>query len=423
MAERDIIMISRRELKRLQAIRKVIEKKIKQVEVAEVLELSARQIGRLVKRVKEEGNSGIGHRLRGKSSNRLIDEGFKTEVVDLYRDKYKGFGPTLFCEKLLELEKIQLSDETVRKLLLGSGDWQKRRKGRKHRQWRERRSHYGQMEQMDGSHHDGLEGRGSWLVLMAYIDDATGRVYGRFYDYEGTIPAMDSFKRYIGKYGLPQSVYLDKHTTYKSTAKLSIEDELNGREPLSQFGRALKELGVKVIHAHSPQAKGRVERLFETLQDRLVKEMRLRGIKTKEEANEFLEEYLPKLDEKFGVIAKEQEDLHFKLPRGINLERILCIKDERVLRNDFTVVKDNRLYQVLDNIKADKVTLEERIDGSLRIYSGNKLLRYKHIETLPGRQRKVLKKLKAVLSDKAGKQWIPPKNHPWRRSYKTVYAQ
>ena len=289
MAEKDILMISRRELKRLQAVKKVIERKLKQVEAAEILELSPRQIGRLVKRVEEEGNSGIVHRLRGKESHRRINEVVKTEVIGLYRKKYKGFGLTLFCEKLIELEKIKLSDETIGKILLDSGDWKKRRKGRQHRQWRERRSHYGQMQQVDGSRHDWLEGRGPWLVLMAYIDDATGRVYGRFYDYEGTIPAMDSFKRYIRKYGLPQSIYLDKHTTYKSTEKLSIEDELNGKEPLSQFGRALKELGVKVIYANSPQAKGRVERLFETLQDRLVKELRLKGVKTKEEANVFLE--------------------------------------------------------------------------------------------------------------------------------------
>ena len=142
---------------------------------------------------------------------------------------------------------------------------------------------------MDGSHHAWLEDRGPELVLMGYIDDATNRVYGRFYDYEGTMPALDSFKRYVRRYGLPMSVYLDKHTTYKSPRKLTVEEELSGVcKPLSQFERALGELGVEVIHAHSPQAKGRIERLFGTLQDRLVKEMRLRGIKTREEANAFL---------------------------------------------------------------------------------------------------------------------------------------
>lgn len=420
MAEKDILMISRRELKRLQAVKKVIERKLKQVEAAEILELSPRQIGRLVKRVEEEGNSGIVHRLRGKESHRRINEVVKTEVIGLYRKKYKGFGLTLFCEKLIELEKIKLSDETIGKILLDSGDWKKRRKGRQHRQWRERRSHYGQMQQVDGSRHDWLEGRGPWLVLMAYIDDATGRVYGRFYDYEGTIPAMDSFKRYIRKYGLPQSIYLDKHTTYKSTEKLSIEDELNGKEPLSQFGRALKELGVKVIYANSPQAKGRVERLFETLQDRLVKELRLKGVKTKEEANVFLEEYFPQFDKKFEVVAREQEDMHFKLPRGINLERILCIKNERSLRNDFTVVKDKKLYQVLENVKADKVTLEERIDGSMRIYCKDRSLKYKEILTRPLKVNAL--KVSDMPFSVRKKKYIPPANHPWRK-FKYGYAQ
>jgi hypothetical protein len=227
---------------------------------------------------------------------------------------------------------------------------------------------------------------------------------------------MDSFRRYIGKYGLPQSVYLDKHTTYKSTAKLSIEDELNGVEPMSQFGRALKELGVEVIDANSPQAKGRVERLFKTMQDRLVKEMRLTGIKTKEEANLFLEGYLPVYDKKFGVIAREQADMHFKVARGVNLDRVLCIKNERSLRNDFTVVKDNKLYQILENVKTEKVTLEERIDGNLRIYCKNKQLRYKQIEVLPRKKLGVVKTPKAVVSERAGKPWIPAKNHPWRNN-------
>ena len=166
------------------------------------------------------------------------------------------------------------------------------------------------MVQMDGSHHDWFEGRGPYCVLMSYIDDATGKVSGRFYEYEGTIPAMDSFKRYIQKNGLPMSVYLDRHTTYKSTAKASIEEVLNEEVPLSEFERALKELEVKVIHATSPQAKGRVERLFRTLQDRLVKEMRLRGIRTIQEGNGFLKQYLPVYNRRFSVAPREEDDLH-----------------------------------------------------------------------------------------------------------------
>jgi len=176
---------------------------------------------------------------------------------------------------------------------------------------------------MDGSHHDWFEGRGAGCVFMGYIDDARGEVFGRFYPYEGTIPAMDSFKRYIKKNGLPMSVYLDKHTTYKSTAKPTIQDELNNTQPLSEFERALKELGVEVIHANSPQAKGRIERLFGTLQDRVVKEMRLRGIRTIEEANCFLEEYLPLYNSRFAVCPKGKDNLHRPVGRGLELDGIL----------------------------------------------------------------------------------------------------
>ena len=171
------------------------------------------------------------------------------------------------------------------KFVFEAGFWKKRRKLSGFRQWRPRKECFGQMVQMDGSHHDWLEGRGPKLVLMGYIDDATNRTYGRFYDYEGTLPAMDSFREYVKKYGLPMSVYLDRHTTYKSSKKLTEWDEVEGIEFLSQFERALKELDVEVIHALSPQAKGRIERLFGVLQDRLVKEMRLAGITTKEQAN------------------------------------------------------------------------------------------------------------------------------------------
>src|SRR3989338_8208657 len=281
MAGEDIIMVSQRELKRLHIIQKVLNEKLSQVEASEVLLISSRQIRRLVKEVRKEGDRGIAHKSRGKASNRAIAREIKEKAIGLYREKYKGFGPTLLSEKLLELEGIKISKETLRNWLIETGDWEKVRKSRTHRQWRERKHYFGEMVQMDGSHHDWLEGRGSELVLMAYIDDATNRIYARFYDYEGTIPAMESFKHYILKYGIPMSVYLDRHSTYKSTGKPTIEDELANKMPKSQFERALEELGVRVIHAYSPQAKGRIERLFKTLQDRLVKEMRLKGINTK----------------------------------------------------------------------------------------------------------------------------------------------
>src|SRR4030066_1082678 len=242
MAREDMIIVGQRERKRLHIIQKVLERVIKQGEAGGILSLSSRQIRRIVKRVRIEGGKGVIHRSRGKASNRRIPGKVREEVIRLYRNQYGDFGPTLASEKLLERDQVQVSDETLRLWLLESGDWKKRRKTRGHRRWRERKGHRGEMVQMDGSHHDWFEGRGPYCVLMSYIDDATGKVSGRFYEYEGTIPAMDSFKRYIQKNGLPMSVYLDRHTTYKSTAKASIEEVLNEEGPLSDFERALKEL-------------------------------------------------------------------------------------------------------------------------------------------------------------------------------------
>ena len=412
MAGEDMVMVRQGELKRLHVIQKVLERVIKQVEAAEILLLSGRQIRRIVKRIRTEGDRGIVHQSRGRPSNRRTPDKVKNKVIRLYRAQYKDFGPTLASEKLLERDRIEISDETLRKWLLEAGDWKKTRKARGHRHWRERKSHTGEMLQMDGSHHDWFEGRGPRCVLMGYIDDATGKVFARFYDYEGTVPAMDSFKRYIRKSGLPMKVYLDKHTTYKSTAKPTIQDELDQVEPLSQFERALKELGVEVIHAHSPQAKGRIERLFGTFQDRVVKEMRLRGIRTQEEGNQFLEDYLPLYNRRFSVCPKEGDNFHRPLPRGLALDTILCIKTERALRNDFTVAHNKKLYQIEETIKASKVMVQERVDGSMIMTHKGGALRFKEIIERPVRE-----KTQVVLM-RTRRPRIPSADHPWRRSYK-----
>jgi hypothetical protein len=412
MAGEDMVMVRQGELKRLHVIQKVLERVIKQVEAAEILSLSGRQIRRIVKRIRREGDRGIVHQSRGRPSNRRTPDKVKSKVIRLYRAQYKDFGPTLASEKLLERDRIEISDETLRKWLLEAGDWKKRRKARGHRQWRERKSHTGEMLQMDGSHHDWFEGRGPRCVLMGYIDDATGKVFARFYDYEGTVPAMDSFKRYIKKSGIPMKVYLDKHTTYKSTAKPTIQDELDQVEPLSQFERALKELGVEVLHAHSPQAKGRIERLFGTLQDRLVKEMRLRGIRALEEANQFLEDYLPLYNRRFSVCPKEGDNFHRPLPRGLALDTILCIKTERSLRNDFTVAHNKKLYQIEETIRASKVMVQQRVDGSMIMTHKGGALRFKEIIERPTREKT------QVVRMRTRKPRIPSADHPWRRSYK-----
>ncbi len=409
MAGEDMIMAHPGEIKRLHVIQKVLERVIKQVEAAEILSLSGRQIRRIVKRIRCEGDRGIVHQSRGRPSNRRTHDKVKDKVIRLYRAQYKDFGPTLASEKLSERDGIGISDETLRRWLLEAGDWKRSRKGRKHRQWRERKHHDGEMVQIDGSHHAWFEERGPGCVLMGYIDDATGRVFARFYPYEGSLPAMDSFKRYSKKYGLPMKVYLDKHTTYKSTAKQTIQDELDQVEPLSQFERALKELGVEVLHAHSPQAKGRIERLFRTLQDRLVKEMRLRGIRTLEEANQFLEEYLPVYNKRFSVCPKGKDNFHRPLPKRLVLDTILCIKTERSLRNDFTVAHHRKLYQIEDSVKASKVTVQERVDGSMIMTHKGRSLRFKEITERPVREKP------QVVLMRIRKPYIPPADHPWRK--------
>ena len=407
MTEKDMITMSRRETKRLHIIHQALEKRITQAKAAELVGLSSRQLRRVIKRVREEGDDGISHRSRGKASNRRFPQKLKDKVLKLYRGQYSDFGPTFASEKLLDVHEIKLSDETLRLWLNQEDVSYEKRKGRKHRQWRERKHHFGEMVQMDGSHHDWFEGRGPECVLMGYIDDATGTVSGRFYNYEGTMPAMDSFNRYIKRYGIPQSVYLDKHTTYKSPAKRSIEDELEDKNPMSQFERSLAELGVTVIHANSPQAKGRVERLFRTLQDRLVKEMRLAGAKSVGQANAFLIKYLPTYNRKFKVKAVSETDIHQAAPPPRALDRIFCIRDERTLRNDFTIAYNGKLYQIKDAIKAQKVAVEERIDGSLHITHRGLELSYREIKRRP-----VKEKLKApTLIDR---RYQPP-DHPWKR--------
>jgi len=216
----DILIMSLKEIKRLQIIQKVLGKEINQQQAAEILRISDRQVRRIVKRVGKEGEKGIVHRMRGRKGNRRIDQKIRDRIIEIYRKVYEGFGPRLASEKLLEREKIRVNEETLRLWLIEGGLW-KKRKGQKEkkRSWRSRKDHYGAMIQMDGSHHDWLEGRGPKLVLMGYIDDATSRVCGKFYDYEGTQPAFDSLKGYVKKNGIPRSIYLDKHSTYKINKK------------------------------------------------------------------------------------------------------------------------------------------------------------------------------------------------------------
>ncbi len=408
MAEEDRITMSQKESNRLYVIRQAIDRTINQEQAAALLKLSSRQVRRIVRSVKQEGIGGICHRSRGKRAHNRIAERIKEKATALCRDTYKEFGPTHASEKLLEIHKIKVSDETLRGWFQQEQIPYKSRKKRPHRQWRKRKAYRGEMVQMDGSHHDWFEGRGPVCVLMGYVDDATGCVYARFYEYEGTLPAMDSFKRYIRRYGLPQSVYLDRHSTYKSMAKQTLEEELGDIRPMSHFEKSLDELGVEVIHAYSPQAKGRIERLFGTFQDRVVKEMRLAGVTNIVEGNTFLDGYLPEYNRKFAKEAAKQANYHRPIANKRALDAILSIKTERALRNDFTVAHDKMLYQIMSNIRAKKVTVEERTDGSMRILHNGLRLKYKEIRVRPLKEEPPAKKPRIMRVHKQ------PATHPWK---------
>lgn len=415
--QKDILMMTREEIRRYQIIRKVLDREINQQEASEVLRISDRQVRRVVKRVKVEGEAGVAHRSRGRTGNRSIKQSFKEKVLKLYRSSYEDFGPTLASEKLLERDRVKVNDETLRLWLIKEALWQvKARRVGKSLTWRERKAHFGEMVQLDGSHHDWLEARGPKLVLMGYIDDATGRFYGRFYGYEGTMPAMDSLKGYINKYGIPKSIYLDRHSTYKNNKKYAYTDwPFRDKEELTQFGRACKQLGIELIYANSPQAKGRVERAFKTLQDRLTKELRLAKASGCKEANIVLERYQDIFNSKFQVAARRKGNLHRPVDKRIKLDDILSFQTRRSLRNDRTVLHNKRWYQVLNRTRAKDITVYDYLNGSMGIKYGNNRLGYKAIKGPVMRIAPV--ELKA-LKPRFPKRYVPPKDSYWRIGFK-----
>jgi transposase len=418
VAREDLLMMKPREIKRLHLIHQALERKISQRQAAELAGLSTRQMRRLMKRIQQEGDRGILHRKRGQPSNRRLPERVKQKVLELYQQRYSDFGPTLASEKLLERHRLTVQAETLRLWLRQAQLPYPQRKARPHRQWRPRRNCFGTLVQMDGSHHDWLEGRGPKLVLMGSIDDATNTAAGRFYDHEGTVPALDSFRRWVERYGIPASVYLDKHTTYRSPQRPSLEEQLQGlKRSQSQFERAMSELGVEVIHAHSPAAKGRIERLFGTLQDRLVKEMRLARVASLAQANRFLERYLPRYNQRFQVEPAQPADLHRRVPARLDLNGVLCLKTQRRLNADSTVIHQGKVYLVEERVQAQAVTVEQRLDGSLHLRHQGRSLRYREV---PARPRKA-QALESATPPKQ-KRFRPAADHPWRSSYQPTAA-
>jgi len=411
MTGKDVFKLSMKELSRIPVIHSVINKQITQAEAANILGLCRQQVGRITAKVLKEGDVALIHKLRGIPSHRAVDPDYKDKILNLCKTTYQDFNPTFAAEKLAERDKLYVHPETLRLWFIEAKIDYKKRRAPKHRSWRPRRDSFGHMVQLDGSHHKWLEDRGPECVLMGYIDDATGKCFGLFYEYEGLMPAMSSFRQYIKRYGMPQSVYIDKHSTYKSTKKPTLEDELSNQKNLTQFARALKELSITIIYADSPQAKGRVERSFKTHQDRLIKEMRLENISTIKEANKFAKSYyFPKHNRKFAVMAKNKANLHTPIPKGLDLDRIFCIKNKAALRKDFTVQYHNKFYQILDTPRTDKVQIEERLNGKVHIYHKDKELKYKLIDKRPQKPQQLSKSRYTF----GGKRFIPPADHPYR---------
>jgi helix-turn-helix protein len=376
--EGDRIAMSQRERDRLRVLHSVLEGKHTQGEAARLLRLTARHVRRLLLRLEQGGDAALVHGLRGKPSNHRKDAKLRSRVLKLYRKKYHDFGPTFAAEKLGE-SGLEVSADTLRRWLVEEGLWQPHRRREQHRSRRLRRACFGELVQMDTSIHDWTEGRGEEMVLIHMIDDATSRLLARFYDADTVMNHFDLVLRWLQAHGRPLALYTDRHSIFAPQGQAACDAE-------TQFGRALRELDIELIWAHSPQAKGRVERSFGTAQDRVVKEMRLAKVKTIAQANALLDEVLlAKHNRMFSVAPREAGDAHRALGSGFNVAAILSLQYQRVVANDYTVRFENRHYQLDKPIypgeRGGKVVLEVRMDGSMAIRFGGHYLNYHEIAT------------------------------------------
>lgn len=422
-----LIIMSQKELTKYDIIKKVINKELKGIEAAQLLKITDRHIRRLKNQVIEYGAKGLIHGNRGQASNRRMPDKERNKIIQLIEKHYSDFGPLLAAEKLEERHKIKRHKGTIRNIMITEGIWKpKRKKKDKHRSWRQRKASYGEMIQYDGSYEYWFEDRAGKYCLLAAIDDATGKVWAQFDEHEGVFPTFGFWQGYVKRFGKPYSIYVDKFSTYSMNHKLAKE---NG-DTLTQFQRAMEtDLNTEIIHAHSPEAKGRVEKLFKTLQDRLIKEMRLRNISDIKTANKFLrEEYLPWFNAKFMVEPRTKANLHKQLKKQeiYRLDNIFSRQYERVVRNDFTVHHKKQRFQLLKEqpvtiCKKDRVIAEEHQDGSIHFRLRGKYLNYQILSSLP----------KKINRDKNNRMWvipkttahIPPANHPWRQYEKTEYLK
>lgn len=372
--------MTQRDRDRLVVLKQARQRQITQKQAAEQLQCTERHLRRLLKRLRSEGDKAVIHGLRGRASNRKRDQQDREKVVRiLSQEVYQGFGPTLAVEYLAKRHKIKIGREALRNLMMEAKLWQgRKRKVEEAHVWRQRRSSRGELVQWDTSDHDWLEGRGERFYLIHMIDDATSELTARFVPHDSTEENMRVLKTYLETNGRPVAFYTDKASLFQTTPKIARDQKELARperEPLppTQIGRALRELGVVWIPAHSPQAKGRVERSFQTAQDRLVKGLRVAGVTTLEPANRYLEtEFLPWWNQHLKVVAHNPTDAHRPLDREHDLAASLSLVETRQVTNDYTIRFDAKLYQIArqdirTGLRGANVRIESRLDGSLQV--------------------------------------------------------
>lgn len=411
----ETISMSRKERRRLEAFGRVKAGDLTLTAAGELLGLSYRQTKRAWRRYQSQGDSGLVHGLRGRASNRRSLTETKERALELIREQYADYGPTLASECLAKEDGVVVTVTTLRRWLAEAGLLERRRKCRPHRRRRPRRERRGELVQMDGSHHDWFEGRRGWAVLMVMIDDATGAVTARFYENESWASAADLFQRYVREHGTPRGLYVDQHSIYRPDHEPTDEELLDDCPAETQFGRAMRELEVELILARSPQAKGRVERMNGTLQDRLVKALRRAEIADLDGANRCLEEeFLPDLNTRFSVSATQPEDSHRALPEGADLARIVSIQETRVVAKDWTVRWRNCVMQLprecAEFIQSGRrVTICEPLVGPVRVFSGDREVTWSPIVNPP-----LPKEPKRTGPTGSSQGLKPAADHPWR---------
>lgn len=417
--------MSARELSRVEVLSRVKAGTLSVQSAATVLGVSARQAKRLMRRYRAEGAQGLKHRSAGRPSNHARPPAERARVVALVREKYSGsigerFGPTLAAEHLASEDGVTVHHDTLRRWMLAEGLWSRARQRSPHRARRERKAHFGELVQLDGSFHLWYEDRAARGCLMNLVDDATGRTLARLGDQETIWAAVEVVRRWIEAYGVPLALYTDWKNVY--VREPTAEERATGAVPLTQFGRMCAALGIHIIAANSPQAKGRVERNHGTHQDRLVKKLRRLGIADATAANAFLEtRYLPEHNRRFAVAPTSAEDFHRRAPSRTSLDRVFQLEETRVLSNDWVVRYDTRYFQVARQSgqapARSTVVVRERPDGTMELRYRDRLMQWTEIAA-------PLKPLPAVrqtpLSSAPHRPARPSADHPWRRDTRTL---